>query len=456
MGRGLKKKLVLSLGLIASILTILSLIVIAGCSNTLMDDVLEKIEEDKIADIAAATYTVTYDGNGSDGGTVPTDSNTYVEGASVTILGSGSMSKSGGYTFIGWNTEPDGGGTARGITDIFSMGASDVTFYAQWTDLDTYNVYYSGNGNDDGTIPMDDNAYVEGAMVTVLGNPGNLEKTDNSFGGWNRQDDGFGTNYTEGETFTIGSADVDLYAKWTESQTITFDKNDVGAEGTMAEQVINSGASADLTICSFTKTGWTFAGWATTEGGSITYADGASYTMGSVDVFLYAKWTPPDNYAIGDRGPGGGIVFYITDGGIHGLESAASDQSTDIEWGGYGTDINGDNSSIAPELTSVGTGSENTVAIVNALGSGTYAARLCYDLVLNDYDDWFLPSKDELDLMYEQKGVIGGFADERYWSSSEVDSGVAWRQFFYSGYLGGAQDSFFKSYSYRVRAVRAF
>ena len=70
----------------------------------------------------------------------------------------------------------------------------------------------------------------------------------------------------------------------------------------------------------------------------------------------------------------------------------------------------------------VGTGETNTTSIVNALGSGSYAARLCYDLSLGGYDDWFLPSKDELNLMPQQEGVIPGFAVASYWSSSETYS----------------------------------
>jgi uncharacterized repeat protein (TIGR02543 family) len=59
----------------------------------------------------------------------------------------------------------------------------------------------------------------------------------------------------------------------------------------MAAQTIASGSSANLTACAFIKTGWTFAGWAETSGGTIEYADGASYTMGTANVTLYAKWT---------------------------------------------------------------------------------------------------------------------------------------------------------------------
>ena len=318
MGRGLRKKLVLSIGLIAFIFTILSLIVIAGCSNTLMDDVLEKIHEDKIADGTAETYSVTYDGNGSDGGTVPTDSNAYVEGASVSVLGPGTMTRSGGYSFIGWNTKPDGSGSARGISDIFSMGTSDLTFYAQWTDLDTYNVYYSGNGNDNGTIPTDDSAYVEGAMVTILGNPGNLVLTDNNFGGWNRRIDGEGTNYTQGETFTIGSDDVTLHAKWTlKPYTVTYDGN--GETGGTVPDTHYYNAGETVTVQGNTgnlvKTGDFFNGWNTqTDGNGTNYAAGTgTFTMEDSDEILYAWW-PMSGVLFKDMVSVTGGTFTQTDG----------------------------------------------------------------------------------------------------------------------------------------------
>jgi uncharacterized repeat protein (TIGR02543 family)/prepilin-type N-terminal cleavage/methylation domain-containing protein len=75
----------------------------------------------------------------------------------------------------------------------------------------------------------------------------------------------------------------------TASYTITFDAN--GGTGSMATQTIDEGASENLTANSFTRSNYTFAGWATTAGGSVAYADGASYTMGGANVTLYAKWT---------------------------------------------------------------------------------------------------------------------------------------------------------------------
>ncbi len=143
---------------------------------------------------------------------------------------------------------------------------------------------------------------------------------------------------------------------------------------------------------------------------------------------------------------GGGLVFY-NDGAAHGLVCATTDQSTGAEWGCNGTAIGG-------TLTAINTGAANTNAIVLGCTTAGIAAKLCYDLVLNTYSDWYLPSKDELNLMYVnlQTQSLGGFASNTYWSSSEIDSYYAWNQYFYNG----GQFSGNKYSTYYVRAVRAF
>jgi hypothetical protein len=143
---------------------------------------------------------------------------------------------------------------------------------------------------------------------------------------------------------------------------------------------------------------------------------------------------------------GGGIIFYIDGTGIHGLISATSDQSTGAQWGCIGTSIPG------ADGTAIGTGNQNTLNIMAGCATAGIAARICGDLVLNGYSDWFLPAKDELNQMYLQKAAIGGFADNPYWSSSGYGFFIAGTQYFNSG----AQSGDNKANLYNVRAVRAF
>jgi len=143
---------------------------------------------------------------------------------------------------------------------------------------------------------------------------------------------------------------------------------------------------------------------------------------------------------------GGGIIFYIDGTGQHGLIAATSDQGNRA-WGCRGTLIPG------ADGTAIGTGNQNTTDIMAGCLTAGIAARLCGDLVLGGYSDWYLPSYDELYQMYLQKTVIGGFGSHVYWSSTEYDANQAWSYFFSINfwYQGDKTDQV----AY-VRAIRSF
>lgn len=157
-------------------------------------------------------------------------------------------------------------------------------------------------------------------------------------------------------------------------------------------------------------------------------------------------WTYDGCYNIGDRGPAGGIVFYITDGGAHGLEAALVDQSAGVVWGCHGVTLSG------ADGTAVGTGAQNTLDIVAGCTTEVTAADVADAYTLNGYNDWFLPSADELNLLYQQKAVVGGFVDTYYKSSTGSGSSLSWHHSFIDGSASWGQ----KSTPHRVRAVRAF
>ena len=154
---------------------------------------------------------------------------------------------------------------------------------------ETYTITYSGNSNTGGTAPASQTK-TEDVTLVLRTNSGSLVRTSYVFAGWNTLANGSGTTYAVGADFTT-NATTTLYAKWTANPTysVTFDAN--GGTGSMSDQAIDEGASENLTANSFTRTSYTFAGWATTAGGSVAYADQASYTIGSANVTLYAKWT---------------------------------------------------------------------------------------------------------------------------------------------------------------------
>jgi len=165
----------------------------------------------------------------------------------------------------------------------------------------------------------------------------------------------------------------------------------------------------------------------------------------------------PKTLVVGDS-YGGGKVAYIlqsVDPGYnaseqHGLIAATEDQSSDvgIQWCN-GFKVTGATGATG---TAIGTGQDNTTTIVSVQGVGSYAAQLCEDLIEGGYDDWFLPSKDELDKLWINRLAIGSFADDYYWSSSEANASIAWYQDFRDGFQGSNG----KLSTYRVRAVRYF
>jgi hypothetical protein len=142
---------------------------------------------------------------------------------------------------------------------------------------------------------------------------------------------------------------------------------------------------------------------------------------------------------------GGGIIFYLDSTLQHGLIAAASDQSTGAEWGCFGTFIGGTSFGF-------GYGQANTNVIVNGCSQPGIAARICDALVLNGYSDWYLPSTDELWELWDQQWIVGGFANDHYWSSSEYDANTASAIHFPEW----DDDSAGKNGIFHVRAIRAF
>ncbi len=167
---------------------------------------------------------------------------------------------------------------------------------------------------------------------------------------------------------------------------------------------------------------------------------------------------PGPAYGVGDTGPGGGIVFYVdlTRGpGSQYFEAAPVGAQVQRTWA---TGPNQSAPVTGADGTAIGTGEQNTVEIVAQSGNlaATSAAVYCSELVSGGQSDWFLPSKDELNLMYTNlqsaSMPLGGFSTGVYWSSSEYADSNAWDQYFGDGaqYYDGKYGTTY------VRPVRAF
>ncbi|PKM98894.1 MAG: hypothetical protein CVU79_01190 [Elusimicrobia bacterium HGW-Elusimicrobia-3] len=167
------------------------------------------------------------------------------------------------------------------------------------------------------------------------------------------------------------------------------------------------------------------------------YGDGSTLTGVSTNTFKIG-----DSY-------GGGRIFWVDSKGQNALITATADQSGSIKWGN-------DTAVIGARLDGVYAGKADTVMISTMQGAGSYAARLCLDYAVTAggvyYDDWYLPSKTELQLLYAQRDVVGGIGPNWYWSSNEYvdDTNFAWHVYFDGGLVNLAS----KTSSLSVRCVR--
>jgi len=188
--------------------------------------------------------------------------------------------------------------------------------------------------------------------------------------------------------------------------------------------------------------------------GGTNYTISGTSQLLSVPYALHAKIAETvKGHYIGES-YGGGIVFYLYDNGNHGLIAAAYDQGIGIGWWA------GTYSYTMAKANGVGAGKANTAIIISSQGIGdgtSYAARICneYSVTVDGitYADWYLPSEFELNLLYLQRTVVGGFADDNYyWSSTEFNEIYTW----YQSFIDGSQGNTYKYLTVGVRAIRAF
>ena len=152
----------------------------------------------------------------------------------------------------------------------------------------------------------------------------------------------------------------------------------------------------------------------------------------------------------------GGIVAYVFQPGddgyvaneTHGIIATENDLSANYSWGCEGTLISN------ADGEAIGTGMQNTLNISNGCGEATFAAQACLDLNENGYNDWHLPSVQELAKLYQNKNAVGGFSNTFYWTSTQSTATKAVNIDFTNGYQYSVPGS--KSDSKKVRAVRYF
>jgi len=256
------------------------------------------------------------------------------------------------------------------------------------------------------------------------------------------------TNHAVGMQISILQGSPTGTAVYVETQTPTTNPNG------LVTVEIGGGTPVTGTLAGIDwSTGIYYIKTETDPNGGTSYTITGSSQLLSVPYALYSKTA--NTHYIGES-YGGGIVFYLYDNGRHGLIAATADQNDGVSIRWYA----GTYTSTMAFADGVGAGKANTAIIIANQGYGdgaTYAARICneYSVTVGGviYGDWYLPSKIELNLLYLQKTVVGGFANSSpYWSSTEDTNYHAGNLLFDTGTSTNGS----KLNPNYVRAVRAF
>jgi len=250
----------------------------------------------------------------------------------------------------------------------------------------------------------------------------------------------------------LNAADTVKYVKQTYSDSALLTKLSTTGNAATATTAGNITATTNTTLTSLSSLAtvgtitsgvWSGTAVAVEKGGTGLTAAGTSGQVLTSTGSGTLTWT--GTHYIGES-YGGGKVFYVYDNSKHGLIAATSNQSTGIQWSITNTVTNAVRNGIHGGIS-------NTERIIINQGAGSYAAQLCANYIGGDYADWYLPSEHELNLLYLQETVVGGFAGSYYWSSTESDDGTfAWGKDFRTG----GRISLNKDFTYYVRAIRAF
>ena len=159
---------------------------------------------------------------------------------------------------------------------------------------------------------------------------------------------------------------------------------------------------------------------------------------------------------------GGGTIIWVDETGSHGLVAADSDQHSGISWKNGPARVTQHFGDRYDRVTfargdGIGAGQMNTMLIIAQQAeddfTGNFAARVCSEYQSGDYGDWYLPSKTELKILFEQKDLLGEFNSDFYWSSTEYNVGFVWLQ----GVVGyGGEYTQTKGSQGAVRCIRKF
>jgi len=216
------------------------------------------------------------------------------------------------YTFIGWNTESDGSGTAYAPAQAITLTAEDNTeiLYAQWREYPKYDYTLIYNANFGGNETKADPDNISGIYATshsIKVDPNGFARPNYTFVGWNTESDGSGTAYTVDQVITLTAQDNTeiLYAQWQENPkydysviyNANFGSNETKTDEQNAVGIYENPYGIDVNGNDFVRPNYTFIGWSASPEGEVVYRTGDEIvftTSGSVT--LYAQWEEHPKY----------------------------------------------------------------------------------------------------------------------------------------------------------------
>ena len=227
--------------------------------------------------IYGAPLSVTYNGQSNTSGSVPVNSTIYVRSGSVPVLGNTGTLARTGYTWGGWTVDSSGSGTIYSGGENYTLGSTNLIFYAKWNP-NTLTVTYN---SDSGT------SVTAGSVLTggTLSAPTAPTRTGYNFTGWSASDGGTVLAFPYSPPNT-GS--FTLYAKWT-AKTLAVSYDTQGGSSVTSGST-TTGSSISISPGTPTRSGYSFNGWfaSSTGGSALTFPYAHSQTA---DFTLNAQWS---------------------------------------------------------------------------------------------------------------------------------------------------------------------
>jgi uncharacterized repeat protein (TIGR02543 family) len=282
-----------------------------------------------VSPIVEINYSVTYEGNGSDGGAVPSDANTYSIDEAVTVLGNSGLLSRVGYNFAGWNTALDGSGSDYAAAGSFSI-TEDVTLYAKWTAIPVYALTVN-NGSGDG-------GYAEGTEVAITASaPVNYH-----FVNWSGDTSSVADVSSQSTTVTMSASAVTLTANFAiDSYAVEFNigTNGILSGGGALVQNIDHGSGAIAPTVT-ANSGYIFTGWSSSFS-NVTSAliVNAQYSIDTINSYTV-------NFVTDERGTGNGELVQLVNEGSSANEPGITPA---VGWEFIGWDLASDN--VTSDLT---------------------------------------------------------------------------------------------------------